>query len=72
MDANSEYLRDKVWTHGVGKDDLLPLFDPQTSGGLLVVVPHERSAAFVHALKKHGTQAAMVGEVVEGSRGAVK
>jgi selenide,water dikinase len=45
----------------------LPLFDPQTSGGLLVAVPQERSVTFVRSLEKHGAAAAVVGEVIEGS-----
>ena len=52
---------------GVEAEDLLPLFDPQTSGGLLVAVPQERSEEFVRSLEKHGAPAAVVGEVVEGS-----
>ncbi len=67
LNANREYLGDRVQPDNVGTEDLLPLFDPQTSGGLLVAVPTEWSAKFVHALEKHGTPAAVVGEVLEGS-----
>jgi selenide,water dikinase len=63
---NREYLGDKVTADGVGPEDLLPLHDPQTSGGLLVAVPEERAQAFVDALKSQNTLAAVVGEVVEG------
>ena len=63
---NREYLGDKVTPDGVSPEDLLPLYDPQTSGGLLVSVPHERASAFVRALEEHATLAAVVGEVVEG------
>jgi len=62
---NREYLGDKVATDGVGQEELLPLHDPQTSGGLLVAVPEERAPAFVRALEERGTLAAVVGEVVE-------
>jgi selenide,water dikinase len=68
LNANREYLGDVVQANGVATEDLLPLFDPQTSGGLLVAVPKERSAEFVRTLERLGTQAAVVGEVVEGSR----
>jgi selenide,water dikinase len=51
----------------VGKDDLLPLYDPQTSGGLLVAVPRARASALVGALDKRGVTGAVVGEVVERS-----
>jgi selenide,water dikinase len=67
LNANREYLGDVVRANGVATEDLLPLFDPQTSGGLLVAVPQERSAEFVRALEKHATPSAVIGEVVEGS-----
>ena len=62
---NREYIGDKVTADGVGTDDLLPLYDPQTSGGLLMAVPEERASAFVRALEGRDTLAAVVGEVVE-------
>jgi len=67
LNNNREYLGDRVLMDGVGAEDLLPLFDPQTSGGLLVAVPQERLEEFVQSLEKHDTAAAVVGEVVEGS-----
>ena len=63
---NREYLGDRVRPDGVGPDELLALYDPQTSGGLLVAVPDERASAFVDALKRHGASGAVVGEIVEG------
>ena len=62
---NRAYLGDRVTPDGVGAEDLLPLYDPQTSGGLLVAVPEPQASAFVNALEKHATLAAVVGEVVE-------
>jgi selenide, water dikinase len=62
---NREYLGDKVSADGIGQEELLPLYDPQTSGGLLVAVPEERAPALVSALQGHDTLAAVVGEVVE-------
>ena len=67
LKSNREYLVGSVLADGVEAEDLLPLFDPQTSGGLLVSVPAERSGDFVNALEKHGTSGAVVGEVVGGS-----
>ena len=67
LNNNRKYLGNDVRVHGVGAEDLLPLFDPQTSGGLLVAVPQDRSEEFVRYLEKHGAVAAEVGEVVEGS-----
>jgi selenide,water dikinase len=62
---NRRYLEEKVSADGVGPDGLLPLYDPQTSGGLLVAVPERRAQAFVHALEAYDTLAAVVGEIVE-------
>jgi selenide,water dikinase len=59
------HLEEKVTADGVGPDELLPLYDPQTSGGLLVAVPERRAQAFVRALEAFNTLAAIVGEVVE-------
>lgn len=42
------------------------LFDPQTSGGLLVSVPEEGAAALLAHLAGTGHTAAAIGEVVEG------
>ena len=65
---NREYFGHRVATDGVGPEDLLALYDPQTSGGLLVAVPQERAQAFVSALEGQNTLAAVVGEVVEDER----
>jgi selenide, water dikinase len=66
LKSNREYLEGRVFADGVGTNDLLPLYDPQTSGGLLVAVPHEKVPKFVASLRKGGTSGAVVGEVVEG------
>ncbi len=67
LKSNREYLAGRVLADRVGAEDLLPLFDPQTSGGLLVAVPTERTEKFVRALERHGTPASVVGEVIEES-----
>ena len=66
LKSNREFLEGRVFADGVGTNDLLPLYDPQTSGGLLVAVPHEKVSEFVGSLQKGGTSGAVVGEVVEG------
>jgi selenide,water dikinase len=43
------------------------LFDPQTSGGLLLSTPPERAAALLEALIASGHRAAEIGEVTPGS-----
>jgi selenide,water dikinase len=65
LKRNREYLEGRVMADGVDQDDLLPLYDPQTSGGLLVAVPRARASALVGALEKRGVMGAVVGEVVE-------
>src|SRR5947199_1122788 len=42
------------------------LFDPQTSGGLLLATPPESAAAFLAALLASGHRAAEIGEVLPG------
>jgi selenide,water dikinase len=67
LKSNREYLEGRVVADGIDPDELLPLYDPQTSGGLLVAVPGEQASAFVRSLEEHGASGAMVGEVIEGS-----
>ena len=62
---NRDYIGDTVTADGVTQEDLLPLYDPQTSGGLLIAVPGDRKDDLVNALEDNGTLAAVVGEVVE-------
>jgi selenide,water dikinase len=68
LKSNREYLEGRVVPDGIDPDDLLPLYDPQTSGGLLAAVPKERDSAFVRSLEEHGASGTIIGEVVEGSR----
>ena len=62
---NRDYIGGAVTADGVSQEDLLPLYDPQTSGGLLISVAQERRDDLVRALKEGDTLAAVVGEVVE-------
>ena len=62
---NRKYLGDYVTAGGVDEQALLPLYDPQTSGGLLVSAPPEEAEGYVRALREHGETAEVVGEVVE-------
>jgi selenide, water dikinase len=65
LESNREYLKNRVTADGASRDDLLPLYDPQTSGGLLVAVPGTRVSALVGALDRRGVSGAVVGDVVE-------
>jgi selenide,water dikinase len=64
---NRKYLQGRVRTDGVSEDDLLPLYDPQTSGGLLVAVPDDQADALLRSLQARGASGYRIGEVVEGS-----
>ncbi len=63
---NKEFFERHV-DFGIGVDILIQdiLFDPQTSGGLLICVENERADDLLQALKQKGVQdAAIVGQVV--------
>ena len=62
---NRSYLGDYVTADSVDEDALLPLYDPQTSGGLLVSAPPAEAEGYVRALRERGETAEIVGEVVE-------
>ena len=49
------------------------LFDPQTSGGLLIAVPDSQADDLITRLKKEGVETAVrVGEIVSGERPYVR
>jgi len=64
--SNRAYLGERVsFAAGIGREEEEMLFDPQTSGGLLVAVPGGGAAALVARLRSRGVEeAAVVGEVL--------
>ncbi len=65
LKSNREYLTGRIRPDGVGEDDLLPLYDPQTSGGLLMAVPASKASELAAKLEARGVTGAIVGEVVQ-------
>jgi selenide,water dikinase len=56
-------LTDRYGLESVERD---VLYDPQTSGGLLLCAPADRAEALLAALLECGHRAASIGEVVPG------
>ncbi len=55
------------WLPDIDEDARNMLFDPQTSGGLLIAVPGERAGELFDALRKTGEAAQIIGEVIDGT-----
>lgn len=74
LNKNFQYLTQfVVFQKGVGKADMAALFDPQTSGGLLIAVAPDRLDKLVELLAAADTPArAVVGELREGAAGAIE
>lgn len=63
---------DVAWADGVSEPMREALFDPQTSGGLLVAVPASRLDPFMKRLRRSRVSAAVVGEVRSKGRRALE
>lgn len=66
--SNREYTQSYITLeHGVTTELAQVLFDPQTSGGLLIAVPPEQAAALIQTLHQRGVHvASIIGEVEAG------
>jgi len=69
--SNMQYFGQWVdFNDSVAKANRIALFDPQTSGGLLISVPAEKAGDLLKELQENSVElAGIIGEVVEkGSR----
>jgi selenide, water dikinase len=74
MHSNRQFFSCRVEVHSSIPDLLMDvLYDPQTSGGLLISLPSDRAEELVVILKKEGhVHSSIVGEVVEKSSGKLR
>ena len=69
---NRDQLGDKVSLPAALPEEMVAiLFDPQTSGGLLMAVPPEAAGPLIDRLRADGSPAAVIGEAREGTGLAV-
>ena len=66
MYANQEFRMDMVKSNGIDEDLLSILYDPQTSGGLIISVPADKAEALLAGIRRGGDEeAAIIGQVVD-------
>jgi len=71
-ERNRESVRQRLQCAGVPDELMHLLYDPQTSGGLLVCIPEAQAAAFVQQLRETGHEyAAIIGRITKQSEGAI-
>ena len=70
--ANREYVGGGIVNaESLGEREMDVLCDPQTSGGLLIVVAQEKEKALLAALTKRNVTAAAIGRVQDGKAGTI-
>ena len=76
--SNRDFLLPRLRGVGGGPDELdqqdprvLALFDPQTSGGLLIAVSADKHAALLSGLRESRVTGWTVGEVTDGPPGTI-
>ncbi len=68
MYANWEYKQDMV-SQGIASEEVMAaLYDPQTSGGLLMCCPHEKTEELLKSLKEHDSEGYVIGRIKEMKR----
>jgi len=73
IERNREYAAQYVEvTEGVSEEVEIALYDPQTSGGLLIAIKEDRAEALLMELRKKGEdRAAVIGKIVDRSEGKI-
>ena len=73
VERNREYASQFVdMDEDVGQDMVIALYDPQTSGGLLICCPEEKLDAFLRDLREKGVKnPAVVGRITGRSEGRI-
>ncbi|HEV2074654.1 MAG TPA: selenide, water dikinase SelD [Thermoleophilaceae bacterium] len=66
LDSNRAHLRGRIEADGLSDAELLPLYDPQTSGGLLIAVEPDRAELLAASLEGRGEPAWVIGAVAPG------
>ena len=69
---NRDFRIKMIENQGIDDDRLMCLFDPQTSGGLLIALPFSEAEALVGELKENGIEsAAIIGEIIADERNKI-
>jgi selenide, water dikinase len=68
---NREFVAGSLAVNGVGEAPVALLFDPMTSGGLLIAVAPERADEMEHALLGVAPATAAIGRLAEGEPGFI-
>lgn len=73
IERNSEYASSRVSvSNDVPEEIVHVLYDPQTSGGLLIAIPEVKADALVEKLRSRGvSHAVVIGKVVSKSEGRI-
>jgi selenide, water dikinase len=72
LDRNREFFAANVEEGGVPATLLEALYDPQTSGGLLIAIPKRRRSALLGALKRRRVWSTAIGEAIPRGARAVE
>lgn len=65
--TNREYTQNELVSSGLSELQKLSLFDPQTSGGLLLSVSSEKADELLREIKKTHPKSSVIGDVIDSS-----